>query len=248
MRFAGEVALVTGAGSGVGLASAARFAAEGCRVVATVETEADRAALAGVPVAFSAVLDVRRTDDWARVIGETEAKFGAVDILFNNAGVTIRGDLVATDRDRWDEALLVNLTSVYLGCRAVIAGMLAKGRGAIVNNASINGIRGNTGLVAYSAAKGGVVAMTRSLALDYADRGIRVNCLCPAAIDTRMTQDYLATVVDRAAAEAAIVAKHPIGRMASAEEVAAVAVFLASADAAYLTGVSLPVDGGRSAK
>jgi NAD(P)-dependent dehydrogenase (short-subunit alcohol dehydrogenase family) len=246
MRFAGEVALVTGAGSGVGLAAATRFAAEGCRVVATVEKESDLAALASVPVALATVLDVRVAADWQRVVGQVEKDIGSVDILFNNAGVSHRGDLLATDRDLWDEAILINLTSVYLGCRAVIAGMLAKGAGAIVNNASINGIRGNTGLVAYSAAKGGVVAMTRSLALDYASRGIRVNCLCPAAIDTRMTQVYLDTVPNRAATEAAIVAKHPLGRMATAEEVAAVAVFLASSDAAYLTGLAIPVDGGRS--
>ena len=158
----------------------------------------------------------------------------------------MRGDLEATGRDLWDRAILVNLTSVYLGCRAVIGGMLAKGRGAIVNNASINGLRGNTSLIAYTAAKGGVVAMTRSLALDYAKRGVRVNCICPAAIDTKMTRDYLDSIVDRAEIERAIVAKHPIGRMASAEEVAAVAVFLASDDAAFLTGLAIPVDGGRT--
>lgn len=248
MRFAGEVALVTGAGSGVGLAAAVRLASEGCRVVATVEKDADRAALEGTPVELTVVLDVRRDDHWDGVVADVEARLGGVDVLFNNAGVTIRGDLTATDRAMWDEAILVNLTSVYLGCRAVIGGMLRKRRGVIVNNASINGIRGNTGLIAYSAAKGGVVALTRSLALDYAAEGIRVNCLCPAAIDTRMTREYLETVPDRAAAERAIVAKHPIGRMATAEEVAAVAVFLASDDAAYMTGLAVPVDGGRSAR
>jgi NAD(P)-dependent dehydrogenase (short-subunit alcohol dehydrogenase family) len=248
MRFAGDIVLITGAGSGVGLAAAVRFAAEGCRVVATVGREADRDALATVPVAMSAVLDVRVAEDWERVVGDVEERLGTVDALFNNAGVTFRGDLVATGLDLWNEAILVNLTGVYLGCRAVIAGMLAKRSGVIVNNASINGIRGNRELVAYSAAKGGVVAMSRSLALDYASRGIRVNCLCPAAIDTPMTQAYLATVPDRSAAEAAIAAKHPVGRMATADEVAAVAVFLASRDAAYLTGIAVPVDGGRSAQ
>jgi NAD(P)-dependent dehydrogenase (short-subunit alcohol dehydrogenase family) len=248
MRFDGEVALVTGAGSGVGLAAAKRFAAEGCRVIAAVEHPADRDALDGIPLALCSVLDVRSTDQWAAVVDDGARKVGPVDILFNNAGVTLRGDLEATDRSLWDEAILVNLTSVYLGCRAVIKGMLARSRGAIVNNASINGIRGNKDLVAYSAAKGGVVAMSRSLALDYAARGIRVNCLCPAAIDTRMTRAYLDTVPNRSATEAAIVAKHPIGHMATADEVAAVAVFLASRDAAYLTGVAVPVDGGRSAQ
>jgi NAD(P)-dependent dehydrogenase (short-subunit alcohol dehydrogenase family) len=124
--------------------------------------------------------------------------------------------------------------------------MLDKRAGAIVNNASINGLRGNAGLVAYSAAKSGVVGMTRSLALDYAAQGVRVNCICPAAIDTDMTRDFLASVPDRDAVEQAIIAKHPIGRMASADEVAAIAVFLASSDAAFMTGLAIPVDGGRS--
>jgi NAD(P)-dependent dehydrogenase (short-subunit alcohol dehydrogenase family) len=248
MRFDGEVALITGAGSGVGLAAARQFAAVGCRVVATVLNDTQLPALAGLPVAGRHVLDVRRAEDWERVVAAAEAKVGAVDILFNNAGVTIRGDIAATDRATWDEALLANLTSVYLGCRAVLPGMRRRRRGAIVNNASINGIRGNTGLVAYSAAKGGVVAMTRSLALDHAAEGIRINCLCPAAIDTAMTRDYLDTVADRGAVEAAIVAKHPLGRMASAEEVAAAAVFLASRHAGFITGAAIPVDGGRSAR
>lgn len=248
MRFDGEVALVTGAGSGVGLAAARRFAAEGCRVVATVADAAQFSTLDGIPLAMAEVLDVRRAEDWERVVAAAEAKLGAVDILFNNAGVTIRGDIAATDRATWDEDLLVNLTSVYLGCRTALPGMRRRRKGAVVNNASINGIRGNTGLVAYSAAKGGVVAMTRSLALDHAAEGIRVNCLCPAAIDTAMTRDYLDTVADRAAVEAAIIAKHPLGRMATAEEVAAAAVFLASADAGFITGAAIPVDGGRSAR
>jgi NAD(P)-dependent dehydrogenase (short-subunit alcohol dehydrogenase family) len=248
MRFAGEVALVTGAGSGVGLAACRRFAEEGCRVVASIHHEADRAALAGVPVALVQMLDVRDEAEWNAAVAEAEAAVGAVDILFNNAGVTHRGDLQATGRALWDDAILTNLTSVYLGCRAVIGGMLAKGRGAIVNNASINGLRGNTGLIAYSAAKGGVVAMTRSLALDYAARGIRVNCVCPAAIDTPMTRDYLDSVADRQATLEAIEAKHPIGRMATADEVASVAVFLASSEASFLTGLAIPVDGGRTVR
>lgn len=248
MDFAGAVALVTGAGSGVGLAAVRRFVAGGCRVVATVEKASQFAVLEGTGCAAVAVLDVTEENDWSRVIAEVDGTLGGVDILFNNAGATIRGDLRQTDRQLWDRTLLINLTSVYLGCSAVIAGMLEKRIGAIVNNASINGLRGNSGLVAYSAAKSGVVGMTRSLALDYAASGVRINCICPAAIDTPMTRDFLAGAEDPRAIEQAIIAKHPLGRMASADEVAAVAVFLASSDAAFLTGLAIPVDGGRSVR
>lgn len=245
-RFSGELALITGAGSGVGLAAARRMADEGCRVFATVEREDQIAALDGIGCHSVAVLDVTRPSDWSRVVGAAEAEFGSIDILFNNAGITWRGDIEHTGHADWDRVLLVNLTSVYLGCKAVIGGMLRAGRGAIVNNASINGIRGNVELVAYTAAKSGVVGLTRALALDHANQGIRVNCLCPAAIDTPMTREYLNLLADPQSAESAIAAKHPIGRMATAEEVAAVAVFLASDEASYLTGLAIPVDGGRS--
>jgi NAD(P)-dependent dehydrogenase (short-subunit alcohol dehydrogenase family) len=118
--------------------------------------------------------------------------------------------------------------------------------GGVINNASINAIRGNYGLVAYSASKGGVASMTRPIALDYATRNICVNSFCPATIDTRMLQEYLTTCADPDATRAAMVAKHPIGWIADAEEVASVAVFLASSDASFITGQSIPVDGGRS--
>ena len=194
MNFGGAVALVTGAGTGVGLAAVRRFVAGGCRVVAAVEKVEQFAALKGTGCASVAVLDVTQASDWERVAADADANLGGVDILFNNAGATIRGDLQQTDRELWERTLLINLTSVYLGCSAVVPGMLNKRTGAIVNNASINGLRGSAGLVAYSAAKSGVVGMTRSLALDYAAQGVRVNCICPAAIDTNMTRDFLASV------------------------------------------------------
>lgn len=248
--FNGEVALVTGSGSGIGLEAARLFAEAGCRVAAGVHRAEDLDRLADQPgEIFSFILDVTDRAQWENATQRVIERFGGIDILFNNAGSTIRGDIVETDRELWDKTININLNSVYLGCRAVIPHMLERGSGVIVNNASINGIRGNWKLIAYSAAKGGVVAMTRSLALDCAQRGIRVNCICPATVgDTRMTQDAIGAAEDPEAMKQAFASLHPIGRMATAREVAAVAVFLASSDASFLTGAVIPVDGGRASR
>jgi NAD(P)-dependent dehydrogenase (short-subunit alcohol dehydrogenase family) len=248
MRFNGEVAVVTGAGSGVGLASVRLFLEEGCRVVATARRQ-DQLTMLG-SISSSSVLpvelDVTSPEGWQRTVAATLGRFGEINILFNNAGITGRAGILETSLDFWERVLRINLTSVFLGCKSVIPTMLKSGAGAIVNHASINAIQGNINLVAYCASKGGVAAMTRALALDYANRGIRVNCICSAAIDTPMTRDYLTTVDDPEGERRSIISKHPVGRMATAEEIASVAVFLASPEASYMTGVSVPVDGGRS--
>ena len=249
MAFNNETVLITGTATGIGHAAVRRFAAEGCRVIATVEREDQIAAMAALDgVALAAKLDVRRAEDWARVVAEAEARLAGVDILFNNAGVTVWGGLEETDIALWERMIAINLTGQFLGCKTVVPGMLAKGKGAIVNMASINGIRGNTKLIGYSAAKGGIVAMTRSLALDYATRGIRVNCICPGTIDTPMARTSIDIAEDKQAAIDALNAKHPMGRLGTAEEVASVAVFLAGSDAGYVTGQAIPVDGGRSVR
>ncbi len=249
MAFNNEAVLITGTSSGIGHAAVRRFAAEGCRVIATVEREDQVSAMAALDgVALAAKLDVRLAEDWARVVAEADAKLGGVDILFNNAGVTVWGGLEETDMELWNRMIAINLTGQFLGCKTVVPGMLAKGKGAIVNMASVNGIRGNTKLIGYSAAKGGIVAMTRSLALDYATKGIRVNCICPGTIDTPMAQTSIDIAEDKQAAIDALNAKHPMGRLGTAEEVASVAVFLAGNDSGYVTGQAIPVDGGRSVR
>ena len=244
-RFENKVALITGAGSGIGLAAAKRIAAEGGAVVAGIFDDGQREAVGAFdPI----VLDVRQEDDWDRAMAHVEEAHGGLDIVVNNAGITLNGTAEETDWALWNEVMAINLTSVFLGCKKGIPLLKRRGGGAIVNTASINGIRGNTRMVAYAASKGGVVAMTMSLALDHVGDNIRVNCVCPATIDTRMVADMLARAPDLQAAHQAIVAKHPIGRMAEAEEVGSVIAFLASDDASFMTGLAIPVDGGRSVR
>ena len=242
-RFNGQVALVTGAGSGIGLATAKRLAAEGCTVVAGYYRDEELPAVAD----FDAIrLDARAEADWDAAMAHVADRHGGLDVLINNAGVTITGTAEETTWEIWNDVISLNLTGVFLGCKKAIPLMQRRGGGAIVNTASINGIRGNHRMVAYAASKGGVVAMTMSLALDHIGDNIRVNCVCPATIDTKMVSDMLAEAPDLEAATTAIVAKHPIGRMAQPEEVAAAIVFLASSDASYMSGLAIPVDGARS--
>jgi NAD(P)-dependent dehydrogenase (short-subunit alcohol dehydrogenase family) len=245
MRFRDKVVLISGAGSGIGLATARRLTGEGARVVAAIFQDDQRPAVAG----FDAVkLDVTDEDAWARALDHVKAAHGGLDVLVNNAGISRTGTAEETDRELWSHVLDVNLRGTFLGCKAAIPMLRARGGGAIVNVASINGIRGNTRMVAYAASKGGVVAMTMSLALDHIDERIRINCVCPATIDTDMVRRMLEVESDVALATERLIAKHPIGRMASAEEVAAAIAFLASDDASFMTGLALPVDGGRTVR
>lgn len=242
-RFEGKVALVTGAGTGIGLATAQRLASEGATVVCGLLNDAQRQAVSGLD---AVVLDVTREDAWQAAMQHVVDRHGGLDVLVNNAGVGDTGTAEQTDRALWDKVLDVNLWGPFLGCKHAIPLMRRRGGGAIVNLASINAIRGNNNLVAYAASKGGVLAMTMSLALDHVKDGIRVNCVCPATIDTAMVEAQLRQAPDYDAALTAIKAKHPIGRMAKPEEVASVIAFLASSDASFMTGLAVPIDGGRS--
>jgi NAD(P)-dependent dehydrogenase (short-subunit alcohol dehydrogenase family) len=252
MRLAGKVAIVTGAGSGIGKAAALLFLREGARVVAGTIDPADldplyREAAAHHDALVAVHADVSREEDAAGLVGLAVSRFGGLDVLFNNAGIEVQGTVTDTADEDWRRVMDVNLKGVFLCCKHAVPAMAARGGGAIVNNASINGIRGNHRLAAYSATKGGVVALTRALALDHAEDNIRVNCLCPGAIEgTRMVGANLARAADPDELRRRLIAKHPLNRLGRPEEVAQAALFLASDESSFITGVVLPVDGGRS--
>jgi len=254
MRLNDRVALVTGGASGIGLATAERFLEEGARVVlADIARERGEAATAGLRSKgydrVSAVCcDVSRGDQVRSMVDSVLAAEGRIDILFNNAGVFVPNEVHEIPEEEWSGILAVNLTSVYLVSKYVVPGMLARGRGAIVNNSSVAGLVGDLRSAAYCATKGGVALLTRAMALDYARRGIRVNAICCGEIDTPLfarEAGQLGLTVE--AFRARLAEAHPIGRIGRPREAADAVVFLASDEASFLTGVLLPVDGGYSA-
>ena len=244
-RFEGKVAIITGGASGIGAASARRFAAEGASLMladiageklASVAKELDAS---GDRVAFQ-VVDVSRLDQVEAMTEATVDRFGRLDIVFNNAGIGAFGKTPDLDPDTWHRTIDVDLHSVFYGCRAAIPHLRRAGGGAIVNTASISGIAGDYGLAAYNAAKGAVLNYTRTLALDHASENIRANAVCPGAIDTPLTAPLMAN--EQLVAEYAKLV--PMGRVGRADEVASAVAFLASDDATYITGAALVVDGG----
>jgi NAD(P)-dependent dehydrogenase (short-subunit alcohol dehydrogenase family) len=250
-RLAGKVALITGAGSGMGREAAVLFAHEGAQVV-VVDLVADAAAGTADLVraaggdATPVTADVARADDCTAMIQHAMQSYGALHVLYNNAGVfpADDGGVLDTPEPTWDRVMEINLKGVWLGCKAGIPAMLESGGGAIVNVASFVALMGAaTAQIAYTASKGGVLAMTRELAVEYARRGIRANALCPGPIQTPLLEELLADPKRRARRMVHI----PMGRLGTAAELARAALFLASDDSSFMTGAALVVDGGITA-
>jgi NAD(P)-dependent dehydrogenase (short-subunit alcohol dehydrogenase family) len=245
-RLAGRVAVVTGGGGGIGLASVRRMAAEGARiVVADVDEAAGAAAAKEVDGRFVRT-DVSDEDEVRALFQTTVDEFGAVDIAFNNAGISPADDdsILTTGLEAWDRVQRVNLTSVYLCSKYAIEQMLPRGRGSVINTASFVAVMGSaTSQISYTASKGGVLAMSRELGVQFARQGIRVNALCPGPVNTPLLRELFAKDPERAARRMVHV---PIGRFAEPEEIAAAVAFLASDDASFITASSFLVDGGIS--
>jgi NAD(P)-dependent dehydrogenase (short-subunit alcohol dehydrogenase family) len=245
-RLAGRVAVITGAGSGIGLATARRLAAEGARVVAVDIDEAAGEAAAKEAGGLFLAADVTREEQVSALFDEVASRLGQIDIAFNNAGISPPEDdsILTTGLDAWRRVQEVNLTSVYLCCKYVIPHMLARGRGSIINTASFVAVLGAaTSQISYTASKGGVLAMTRELGVQFAREGIRVNALCPGPVSTPLLQELFAKDPERAARRLVHV---PMGRFGEPAEIAAAAAFLASDDASFMTASSFLVDGGIS--
>lgn len=244
-RFQNKTVIVTGAGSGIGQGVAERFAEEGANVVLAGRTRArlDKVARKLDPQrTLVQVCDVAEFGQVQALVDATIARFGALDVIVNNAGVAPEGTATELSLDDWNQALKVDLTGVFHGCKAALPHLL-KRKGCIVNTASVSGLGADWGLTAYNAAKGGVVNLTRALALDYGESGVRANAVCPSLTRSEMTEDMfqdeglMKRFKDRL----------PLGRAAEPADIAGVVAFLASEDARFVNGINLPVDGGVTA-
>jgi NAD(P)-dependent dehydrogenase (short-subunit alcohol dehydrogenase family) len=247
MDLKGKVAIVTGAAKGIGKGCAIVLARAGASVaIADLDEAAGRALADELSSTGAAALalrcDVSSSGDVRALIEGVVAHFGGLDILVNNAGYHISKNIEVTSEEEWDYILRNNLKSVFL-CSKYAIPHLRERRGCIVNMSSMVGLVGQTNAGAYSASKGGIIAMTKGMALDFAKDGIRVNCICPGWVQTPLVEDWFGQQPDPDAARKYIYGVHPLGRIATPEEVGRAALFLASDAAAFVTGVALPVDG-----
>ena len=252
MRLINKVALITGGNSGIGRATALLFAREGAKVALTGrDEERGKRVVEEIKKASGTAIfirsDVRIAEDCRQAVDKTLREFGRLDILFNNAGVYYPHTVVDCPEEEWDLTIDINLKGTYLMSKLVLPAMIAQGGGSIINNGSGWGITGGNEAASYCASKGGVVLLTKAMAIDHGRQGIRVNCLCPGDVDTPMLpadaklrkiewKDYLAEASNR-----------PLGRIGTPDEIARAALFLATDDSSFMTGAVLAVDGGGTA-
>lgn len=248
-RLVGRIAIVTGAGQGIGYAVARRLSDEGATVVAAHRSAQTGDALIAEIVASGGdarfvQTDVSHPDDVHQLITQTQDELGKVDIVCNNAGIDLNRAIIETSINEFDNVMAVNVRGVFLMCRAAIASMRETGGGSIINIASVAGLVGLPGSAAYAASKGAVLSLTRQLAREYALDKIRVNSVCPGSVDTARLDDFLAGQPNRAEALSSVEALNPMRRVGKPTEIAAAVAFLASADASFITGATVVVDGG----
>ena len=251
MRLQDKVALITGAGSGIGREAALLFAGEGASVVVVDLAETGgRETVASIETAGGKALfvkaDVSKADEAMAMMAAAEETYGKLNVLFNNAGIfpDADGSVVSTDEDTWELVMRVNLKGVFLGCKYGIPALLRAGGGSVINTASFVALMGAaTPQIAYTASKGGVLAMTREIAVEFARQGIRANALCPGPVDTPLLRELLADPARRQRRLVHI----PPGRLAQAREIAQAALFLASDESSYVNGATFTVDGGITA-
>ena len=253
MRLTDKVALITGAGSGIGRASALKFAREGAKVVVVDiqkagadETVSSIHADGGSAISVQA--DVADSLAVRRMVSTTVDSYGRLDILFNNAGMNIRGTILDVDEEDFDRLFAVNVKGVFLGCKEAIPVMKSQGGGVILNTASQMGVVGREASVVYPATKGAVIQLTRCLALDHGADGIRVNSLCPGPIETPLSRSSREASGDPEAALMASIKGTALGRIGTPQEMADVAAFLCSDEASYITGAAILADGGWTAR
>jgi 2-keto-3-deoxy-L-fuconate dehydrogenase len=243
-RLEGKVALITAAGQGIGRATALSFAHEGAKVWAT---DINEAALESLKKEESTIeirlLDVRSRGSVEAIAVET----GPVDVLFNCAGYVHQGTVLDCAEEAWDFSFDLNVSSMYRTCRTYLPGMLAKGRGSIINMSSIvSSLKGAPNRFAYATTKAAVIGLTKAIAADFVTRGVRCNAICPGTVETPSLGERMASTGDAAAARTNFIARQPMGRLGKPEEIASAALYLASEESAFTTGQTLIIDGGWS--
>ncbi len=251
-KLDGKVAVITGAGSGIGKATALLFAQHGAKICAVDLDKARAEATAAEIVnregqAVAEQADVSDRLSIQSLAQRVVAKYGRVDILFNNAGIGHSGSVLECTEEDWDTVMSVNVKGVYLCCHFFLPHMLAQGEGNIINMASVLALTGVPKRAVYSASKGAIVALTRQMAIEYARRNIRVNCISPGTVETPWIKRLLEERDDPEAVRKNLQARHPIGRLGTADEIAHAVLYLASPESAFATGMNLVIDGGASA-